>query len=88
MQAVWMQEMTQTDYLKRLEDKVNKAIDHIERLTLENERLQTENQNIAEKLREYGRELNQCRLDERSRATQVSEKIRSILRKVDSLNSL
>ncbi len=80
--------MTQTDYLKRLEDKVNKAIDHIERLTLENERLQTENQNIAEKLREYGRELNQSRLDERNRASQVREKIRSILHKVDSLNNL
>ncbi len=80
--------MTQTDYLKRLEDKVNKAIDHIERLTLENERLQTENQNIAEKLREYGRELSQSRLDERNRASQVREKIRSILRKVDSLNNL
>ncbi len=80
--------MTQKDYLKRLEDKVNLAIEHIEQLTVENERLQTENQNIAEKLREYSRELNQTRLDERNRASQVRDKIRSILRKVDSLNSL
>ncbi|MBN4056874.1 cell division protein ZapB [bacterium AH-315-J21] len=80
--------MTQTDYLKRLEDKVNRAIEHIEQLTVENERLQTENQNIAEKLHDYRRELNQVHLDERTRASQVRDKIRSILRKVDSLNSL
>lgn len=80
--------MTRTDYLKRLEEKINKAIEHIERLTLENQDLQAERDRLRASLKERQGELSQIRLEERERSSEVRAKIRSILHKVDSLNDL
>lgn len=77
-----------TDYLKRLETKVNRAIEHIEKLTVENDQLRKENGDLAEQLQAARKELNSIRLDSRDRSTRVREKIRSILHKVDSLEKL
>ena len=76
------------DYLKRLETKVNRAIEHIEKLTVENDQLRRDNTDLADELRSARKELNSIRLDSRDRATRVRDKIRSILHKVDSLEKL
>lgn len=80
--------MPQADYLKRLEDKVNRAIEHIEKLTVENERLAEENNHLQDSLRACQNHLTQGRLEESERTGRAREKLRSILYKIDSLNNL
>lgn len=80
--------MTDSDYLKRLEDKVNMAIDHIEKLTLDNERLKDDKRVLEVSLDECKRKLTDIRLSEHDRSSQVRDKLRSILRKVDALDEI
>ena len=80
--------MPQVDYLKRLEDKVNRAIEHIEKLTVENERLEDENKHLKDSLRNCKNHLSQDRLDDGQRTSRVREKLHSILHKIDLLNNL
>ena len=80
--------MPQADYLKRLEDKVNRAIEHIEKLTVDNERLTDENKRLQDSLRTCKNHLTQGRLEDGERTGRAREKLRSILHKIDSLNNL
>lgn len=44
--------VTTPDHFHRLEQKISQAIEHIERLTLENENLRSSNTSLKERLRE------------------------------------
>ncbi len=80
-----------TDSLSRLEERINKAIAHIERLTEKNHRLETENRELKEKIERFKKELKSKgetlnRIEDKS--TRVSEgvrdKIERLLDKIDN----
>jgi len=80
-----------TDSLSRLEERIDKAITHIERLTEKNHRLETENRELKEKIERLKKELKSKgetlnRIEDKS--TRVSEgvrdKIERLLDRIDN----
>lgn len=80
--------MSQTDHFKRLEEKINRAIEHIEKLTLENDALKADNSEYSESLKESRRLLMETRLRQTETSQRLREKLRVVLHKIDSINDL
>ena len=87
--------------LNKLEVNINKAVETIQKLHLENQRLRQENHNLINRLREYERKIEQLKnlspeevdladqlYNHQEKETKVKQKIQQMLDKLETLQQL
>ncbi len=77
--------------LEKLEQRITRAISHIEELTKKNQNLETENTALVQEterlqsvLQDKNDELEQCRRESSEVAVRVREKVETLLQKIDA----
>lgn len=76
------------DTLELLEQKINKAVALIEKLTAENEVLMEENKILKGKVSEMGSQLADAEKNNQNKSAQVKDKLNNILDKLGALEKI
>ena len=76
------------DTLEKLEERINKALALIERLTEENKALKTENGNLKSELSEVRDKKAQLESLELERSDKIKTKLNNILNKLETLDQI
>ncbi len=76
------------DTLEKLEQKINTALNLVERLSEENKTLKTENRNLSSELEKAKAELGSSRIEKNEQADRIKGRLSSILDKLDQLEQV